>query len=180
MFNTPLFLNPIQILKDLNIEEGMNIADFGAGSGYMTFHAAKMIGKKGTIYALDVNKTVVAHLKKEAKQKNLSNIQTIWTNLEMVNRNPIKPNAIDLVLIVNMLFFESNKYYEVLKEAYRILKPAGRVVIVDWIKQATPFGPPLDERVNLEKLKQAAYNLGLNKIKEIEPGPYHFGLIFKK
>lgn len=179
MFNTPLFLNPIQILKDLNIEEGMDIADFGAGSGYMAFPAAKMIGKKGTIYALDVNKTVIAHLQKEAKQKNLSNIKTAWTNLEMVNHNPIKPNTIDLVLIVNMLF-ESNKYYEVLKEACRILKPSGKTVIIDWIKQATPFGPPLDERVNLEKLKQTAYSLGLNKIKEIKPGPYHFGLIFKK
>lgn len=179
MNNTPLFLNPIQILKDLNTEERMNVANFGAGSGYMVFPAAEMVGKKGTIYALDVNKTVIAHLQKEAKQKNLNNIKTVWTNLEIVSRNPIKPNAIDLVLIVNMLF-ESNKYYEVLKEACRILKPSGRIAIVDWIKQATPFGPPLDERVNLEKLKQTAYSLGLNKIKEIKPGPYHFGLIFKK
>lgn len=179
MNNAPLFLNPIQILKDLNIEEGMNIADFGAGSGYMVFPAAEMVGKKGLIYALDVNKTVIAHLQKEAKQKNFSNIKTIWTNLEMVNRNPIKPNAVDLVLIVNMLF-ESTKYYEIIKEACRILKPAGRVVIIDWIKQATPFGPSLDERVNLEKLKQTAYSLGLNKIKEFEPCPYHFGIVFKK
>lgn len=179
MDNAHLFLNPIQILKDLNIEQGMDVADFGAGSGYISFIAAEMIGKKGTLYAMDVKKTIIKHLQKEVKQQNLSNIKVVWTNLEMVSRNPVKPNAIDMVLIINTLF-ESHKYYEILKEAHRILKHGGKIAIIDWIKQATPFGPPLDERVNLEKLKQIAYSLGLNKIKEWNPGPYHFGLIFKK
>jgi ubiquinone/menaquinone biosynthesis C-methylase UbiE len=173
------FLNPEQILKDIDLEAGMTIADFGAGSGYMSFKAAKLVGKNGSVDALDVKKSIIEHLQNEIKHQNLSNVKAVWTNLELINHNPIKDQSVDLVLIVNMLF-QSNKHYQILKEAWRQLKSGGKILIIDWEKQATPFGPPKDERVDLEKLKQTAYSLGLNKIREFKPGPYHFGLVFKK
>ena len=67
------FLNPEKILKNLNLEAGMTIADFGAGSGYMSFKAAKLVGKNGSVNALDVKKSIIEHLKNEIKHQNLNN-----------------------------------------------------------------------------------------------------------
>lgn len=173
------FLDPTQILIDLNIEERMQVADFGAGSGYMTFQVSRMVGPKGYVYALDVKKSVIEHLNAEIKRRDLTNVSAIWTDIEMLGRNPITNARVDLVLIVNMLF-QSTKHYDVLKEAYRIMKPGGRLVVIDWKKQAAPFGPPPDDRIDLDKFKEMAYTLGLNKVKEFEAGPYHFGVVFKK
>jgi len=179
MTDNAQFLDPTQILKDLNLEEGMIIADFGAGSGYMSFKAAEMVGKHGLVYALDVKKAVIEHLKNEIRRQGLDNVKSVWTNLEMVNYNPIKPGKVDIVMVVNMLF-QSHKYADILAEAKRELKPGGKILVVDWKKTGAPLGPPVEERVDLEKIKQSAYTLELNKIREFEASPYHFGIVFKK
>lgn len=174
-----LFLDPKKILLDMDLTEGMYIADFGAGSGYMSFQAAEMVGPRGRVYALDVQKPVIEHINQEIKARHLANIKVIWTDLEMVGRNPIPASSIDLVLLVNTIF-QSTKKNEMLKEVVRQLKPTGRLLVVDWKKTSAPFGPRVDERVDLEKFKELAYNLGLNKIQEFDAGPYHFGLVFRK
>src|SRR3989338_7307348 len=173
------FFDPSKILRDISVAEGMKIADFGAGTGYFTFAASRMVGQSGMIWALDVKKSAIKHLEDDILFRNLTNVRAIWTNLEMRRLNPIPDNSIDLVLIANMLF-QSHKYGEIFGEAYRELKPGGRVVIIDWQKAYIPFGPPGDDRVDLEKLKEAAYSIGFNKIREFEPSPYHFGIIFRK
>lgn len=174
------FLDPHEIIKLLDVKEGMVVADFGAGSGYKTFEAAELVGKdKGMVYALDVKKSVIEHLKGEMRRRNISNVKPIWTDLEILGRNHIPPHSVDIVLIVNMLY-QSMKHHNVLEEAARILKPGGQMVIIDWTSSNTPFGPPIDERVSIEKIKQIAYDLEFNKIKEFQAGQYHFGVIFKK
>ncbi len=173
------FFDPDQILKDVGIEEGMIIADFGAGNGYMAFSAAPLVGSKGTVYALDVKKSVISHIRAEIKARSTSNIKLIWTNLEIFGANPIQDNSVDVVLIVNTLF-QSQKHKEMLREAKRVTKSGGLIVIVDWKKESAPFGPPVDERVSIEKIKQIGYDMELNKIKEFSAGKYHFGIVFKK
>jgi ubiquinone/menaquinone biosynthesis C-methylase UbiE len=178
--NQPInFFDPTNFLKHIEVREGMKIADFGAGNGHIAFKVAEIVGDKGIVYALDIKKNIIAHLENEAKHQGLHQVKPVWTDLEMIHYNPIASETVDIVLIINMLF-QSNKHAAVLKEAYRILAPGGIVVIVDWKKTATPFGPPPDERVTLEKIKQIAYTIGLNRIKEFEPDPYHFGIVLRK
>lgn len=176
--NSQLF-NPDDVLKEIGIAEGMTIADFGAGSGYITFRIAPLVGARGIVYALDVKKTVVNHINSEIKARAMKNIKPIWTNLEVTGANPIPVNSVDLVFIVNTLF-QSHRHKNILEEAKRVVKPGGNIVIVDWRKESAPFGPPPDERVSIEKLKQIGYDEGLNKIREFQAGKYHFGLVFKK
>lgn len=177
--NPSHFLDPSALFTFFTVEEGMKIADFGAGSGYIAFKAAELVGKRGVVYALDIKKSIISHLDNEVRERNLTQVKPVWTNLELFNHNPIKESTIDIVLIVNMLF-HSTKHTDILKEAYRTLKPGGILVVVDWKKVKIPFGPSIDERVTLEKLKEIAYTIGLNRFTEFEPSPYHFGIIFKK
>ena len=177
--DAPQFLSPDSFLKDLHIEEGMRIAEFGAGRGYIIFKVGELVGQKGCVYALDIQKSVISHLKDEITHRGTQNITPTWTNIELLGHNPVKNNELDMVLVVNMLF-QSSKYKNIMEEAKRELKPGGEIVIIDWKKQSAPFGPPLEHRVDLEKLKRIAYSLELNKIREFEPGQYHFGIVFRK
>lgn len=173
------FFDPDEILKEIGVEEGMTLADFGTGGGYITFRAAPLVGSKGLVYALDVKKSVVSHINAEVKARAVPNVKPVWTNLEIIGANPIAANSVDIVFIVNTLF-QSRRHKAILKEAKRVAKPGGRIVIVDWRKESAPFGPPPDERVSIEKLKQIGYDEGLNKISEFSAGKYHFGIVFKK
>jgi len=173
------FLDPKFLLEKIGIKQNMKVADFGAGTGYMAFAAADLVGRDGLVYALDVQKSVIKHLQTEIKRLKIANVQTIWTNLEKIGANPIKPLSLDLILIVNTLY-QSTKQGEILREAIRALSAGGIILIVDWKSAGTAFGPSVDERVDIVKLKNLANNLGLNKIDEFEAGPYHFGLVFRK
>ena len=69
---------------------------------------------------------------------------------------------------------------EILREAIRILKKGGRVVVVEWKNVALPFGPPPEERVNIDLLKNGTQKLGLKLEEEFFAGQFHYGLVFIK
>jgi len=156
------------------------MADFGCGSaGHFVFPAAEMVGKNGMVYAIDIQRPVLESLKRKQRQENIKNIKPLWSNLEIYNSTKIEANSLDAVLLANTLY-QSHKRAEIIREAVRVLKKDGRLVIVEWKKVSIPFGPPVEERVDIHSLKKAAQKLGLDFAKEFFIGSYHFGLIFNK
>lgn len=168
------------VLSNAKLEEGMKMADFGCGSvGHFVFPAAQIVGEKGTVYAIDIQRPVLESLKRKQRQENIKNVKPLWSNLEIFNSTKIEANSLDVVLLANTLY-QSHKRAEIIREAVRVLKKDGRLVIVEWKKVSIPFGPPVEERVDIHSLKKAAQKLGLNYNKEFFIGTYHFGLIFNK
>ncbi|MEI6378032.1 MAG: methyltransferase domain-containing protein [Candidatus Falkowbacteria bacterium] len=174
-FNTKL-LNLELILEKLDVASGMTIADFGCGrSGVFSFLMAEKVGKKGLIYALDIIKAHLQSIEHEAALHNFSNIRTIWTDLEGPNNIPNE--SVDIVLIINTLH-QSQKYDNILKQAYRIAKKGGKIAVIDWLKISSPLAP--EHRLNKIEVIQAAKLLGIAKHDEFMAGKYHFGLVFYK
>ena len=64
--------NPDDILKDLQL--GMMFADIGCGDGFFSIFAAKKVGEKGKVYAVDVDASAIQRLKDKAKVEGLKNI----------------------------------------------------------------------------------------------------------
>ena len=65
-------------------------------------------------------------------------------------------------------------------EAIRLLKPKGKLLVIDWGNAMTSFGPPPADRVKPETVKTLAKKLKLLLLDEFEAGSYHYGLIFQK
>lgn len=173
-------LNAQFILSKAGVGEKMKVADFGCGAtGYFVIPAARLVGPQGVSYALDIQKSALDGVKNQAKIDNISNIEYIWTNLEIVGATKIADAALDVVLIINNLY-QSKKQGEILREALRLLKVGGTLLVVDWKKIGTPFGPTMAERVDPEDIKNLTLSLGFKLKEEFEAGAYHFGLIFKK
>jgi ubiquinone/menaquinone biosynthesis C-methylase UbiE len=166
-------------LAQLEIKEGMIVADLGCGSGFLAVKAAQLVGDEGTVYAVDVQKSVISEIKSKIRLLGLRNIVPVWANLEILGNSEIKENSVDLALLVHILH-QSKKRKEILKETMRILKPEGKVLIVDWKKTGTPIGPPIDLRVEEEVLRKEAEEVGFKYVKEITTDSYHYGFLMEK
>lgn len=168
------------ILAKIDIGERQHVAELGCGNfGFFVFPMARLVGKEGRVYAVDILKTTLADISSEAKKESLPQIVPVWSNLEIFKAAKIESSSLDSALLVNVLH-QSNKKVEILREAIRLLKRNGKLLIVEWKGADSPLGPAPDKRVNLSSLKNAAPKVGLEIIEEFSAGPYHFGLVLNK
>ena len=91
----------------------------------------------------------------------------------------IESSSLDTAFLINTLS-QSHKRVEILREAIRLLKKDGKLIVVEWKNTALPLGPPPEERVRIDNMKMAAQKLGLKLEEEFFAGQYHYGLIFVK
>lgn len=161
------------IIKDLPIKEGMVVCDFGSGAGGWVIPISKKLSS-GVVYAIDILDTAISALNSKIAAEKLFNIKPMLGNVEKGVK--IKDGYVDLVLITNLLFQVDN-IETVLREAYRILKPGGLILVVDWKKDAA-LGPA--KKILTEDVKAVADKIGLKYEKIFNAGNFHWGLLFKK
>ncbi len=170
------FLKPEEILDNLDIREGMKIADFGCGSGYFTILMAKRVGKGGVVYAVDVQGAALESVRGRARLFSILNIETIRANLEKEKGSTLKDRSLAMVLLANILFQSSAKD-AIIKEAKRVVSKDGKIVIIEWNKDGL-LGPELEYRTSKDEMKKLAKDLGLVLEKEFRAGDSHYGLVF--
>jgi len=170
------FLDPSQVLSQIELSSDMIAVDFGSGSGGWTISLAKRL-KDGKVFAIDILKEPLSALKSKANSERILNIQTICSNVENKGGSKLGDNSVDLVLMTNLLFQVENKK-AVFSEAKRILKKGGKILVVDWLPK-TPLGPEKG-RVSPTEVKKLAKDSGLKFEKEFKAGAYHYGIILEK
>ena len=168
------------IIKKIGAVEKMKIADLGCGSsGFFVFPLAQLVGKEGLVYAVDVKKESLESITRKARQNNLRQIKTVWSNLEIFNATKIEPESLDVALLINTLYQSQNRV-DIIREAMRMLKKGGRLFIIEWNKRPCPFGPQADHKVEIDLLKNGMQRLSMRLEEEFLAGDYHYGLIFIK
>lgn len=173
------FLNPDKIALEFGLKEGMNAADFGCGAGYFTVLMAKFVGETGKVTALDVQESPLDSVMVKAKAAGIENVQTVRSNLEVLGSSKLRDESQDIVLLANILF-QSVKKELIIREAVRVTKKNGMLIIIDWEKGGNGFGPPDYLRLDEESMKSVAVGEGLIFERNIDAGAFHYGLIFRK
>ena len=171
------FSKPAENIDQFNLTAGMTVADFGAGSGAYALAMARCVGQSGRVYAIDVQKELLARLGREAKAEHLANLEVIWSDLERAGGSKLADRLVDFVLFANLLFQISGQYTLFL-EAKRILKPDGRLAVIDWRESYGNLGPPAERVVKIETVKDIASQAGFVFQKEFSAGDHHYGLLF--
>jgi len=121
------FLLPrMNILKEVGIEAGFHVLDYGCGPGSYILPLAKLVGKSGKIYALDVHPLAIQAVQRLASRKRLENVQTILSDC----KTGLPPNSVDAILLYDVLHDLDNPS-GVLAELHRILKPKGILSLSD-------------------------------------------------
>jgi ubiquinone/menaquinone biosynthesis C-methylase UbiE len=171
------FFNPSRVLSIMGLSDRTeDVAEFGCGYGTFTIPVARMI--KGTIYAIDIEKEMIALTQQEAQKHHLHNVKTILRDF-MAQGTGLKDGSVDYVMLFNILHIEQPEV--LLKESCRILRPEGKLGIIHWnYDPTTPRGPSMDIRPKPEQCIQWAENEGFIKTEQYDLKPYHYGIVLKK
>ncbi len=170
------------VLGEAGVTEGMTVADLGCGShGFFVFQASKMVGDKGVVYAVDIQKPVLEAIDSKLRLDNVGNVRTVRTDLEVVGaaRTSIPDGSLDVDFLINTLY-QTKDYTAVCREAARMLKNGGRLLIIEWKKTAAPMGPEVSRRLDQAIARQCAEAAGLILEKNFVAGQYHYGMVFVK
>jgi len=173
------FLAPEMVIGQFGLAPGMRVADFGSGGGYFTILMSQIVGDGGFVTAIDVVEADLEVVRAKAGSAGIKNLNTVRANLEVMGSSGITDGSQDFVLMANILF-QNDEKAGIIQEAKRILKPEGKLVVIDWKKKGQGFGPPDQYRVSKETAQSLAQQEGFVFEREINAGSFHFGLVFRK
>jgi len=175
-------LNNPQRLKDippeyiwhrLNMEKADMLVEIGAGTAFFSIAFLQHV-KPSKIYACDVSEIMIEWIKTNVVPK-YPDIIPVKTE---ENSIPLDDQIADLVFMI-ALHHELDNPTLILEESYRLLKPAGNILIVDWKKKDMPEGPPVEIRYLPEQVSKQMVDSGFKDVTVVDELPRHF-LVFGK
>jgi ubiquinone/menaquinone biosynthesis C-methylase UbiE len=172
-------LDPEKLLGEAGLSIGEHYADFGSGTlGHFAIPGSAMVGREGKVYAVDILKSALAAVEGRARSEGIINLTTVWGDLEHPRgTDAIPEHSVNLVSLINITGLLKHKG-QTLPNAKRVLKPGGRLLLVDWKKGGAGFGPPAERRVSPEEIKPLVEAQGFKLSKEFEAGASHWGLLY--
>src|SRR4029078_4781962 len=149
------------------IELGETVLDLGSGGGIDVFLSARRVGPTGKVYGLDMTDEMLALARENQQKAGVTNVEFLKGDIEQI---PLPDNSVDLI-ISNCVINLSPDKDQVLKEAFRVLKPGGRRAVSDIVvRGALPqeirhsmelwagcVAGALEESVYLAKLRHAGF-----------------------
>jgi len=173
-----VFTNPLENLKNFDIRENMILVDLGAGTGFYSIHSAHMV-PKGKVYAIDINQDFLRTIRNKAKDLYISNLECFHGDIEKKNGTKLASNIADRVIASNILFQLEDKN-SFLEEAYRILKPGGKLLLIDPQMDSLVLGKHKNRAIPRNKAHEMFEEIGLEWERDILAGSHHYGMIFSK
>jgi len=120
-------LQPERVMDVIGLRPGMVVGEAGAGRGYFTFKLARRVGASGKVYANDIDRAALDHVRQVCRDDNIGNVETVVGEVE----DPLFPvTGLEVVVMVYALhdFARPAAFLESLK---KYLEPGGSVVILD-------------------------------------------------
>ena len=165
---------PEAVFDALGVKEGSWVADLGAGTGYFSVRLSRRVGASGKVYAIDVEPKLVAYLRDRAAREKLANVESV---LAAYDDPRLPDSSVDLVLIVDT-WHHIDARLKYLDRLRKVLRPGGRVAIVDYKAGDIPVGPPPEHRLAREAVLAELEKAGWEKVSESEALPYQYVLGF--
>ncbi|MBI3888815.1 class I SAM-dependent methyltransferase [Candidatus Nomurabacteria bacterium] len=170
-----MFTDPVKNLKTLGLAENDIVADLGAGTGFYSVAAGAVV-PRGKVYAVELQKDFLDTIKHKVKEAHLSNVEIIWGNIEKLGGTKIADTVVDVAIASNVLFQVEDKE-KFIEEIKRILKPNGKVLLVDWSEESIMKGGGIVPR---EKARTMFEKKGFAWVRDIDAGAHHYGIILRK
>lgn len=172
-------LHAMEILEALDVESGDHVADLASGrTGHFVFGAARTVGDDGRVYAVDLLRDALSVLEGYRALHRLQNVIPVWGNLERHQGVDIPEHSLDCALLVHALGYMKEQEAAV-REAQRLMKPGGRVVVIDWQRDARHPLAPLARAGSSDTADVLFSHIGCKKHGEFSPSPWHWGRVYR-
>jgi ubiquinone/menaquinone biosynthesis C-methylase UbiE len=172
-------INPFKVLEQAGLQAEMRVADLGCGSlGHFVFPAAQLVGPSGRVYAVDIQKTALQAVERQARQHQFWNVECVWSDIDVLGATRIPGRSLDLTLVVNNFFLSTNRP-SLIREALRLTKPGGHILIIEWKKETSVLGPHLSQRMDIDEVRAYVHGVDLAEEKELTVGSDHYGLLYR-
>jgi ubiquinone/menaquinone biosynthesis C-methylase UbiE len=167
---------PSLLLESLHLKPGDAVADIGAGSGYLSWRMARLVGTEGRVFAVDIQKEMLVLLSQSMAARGITNVETV---LGTITNAALPASSVDLAIMVDV-YHEFSHPYEMMASICAALKPGGRVVFVEY-RAEDPSVPikPLHKMTEAQVRKEMSVQ-PLQWVQTLENLPRQHIVIFKK
>lgn len=172
------FVVPSLVVSHFHINPGETVADLGAGNGYFLSELVAAVGEEGVVYACDIQRPLIESLGDQARTYPDGVVRPIWGDLEQKNGSKIATDTVDRAIMVNILFQIQDKSAAV-AEIQRLVRPGGKVFVVDWTEPWGGLGPREDMVCSEEEAVRHFEQAGLVLENTFPSGEHHYGLAFR-
>ena len=148
--------NPLAIAS---LQPGQTVLDLGSGAGFDCFLAANAVGPSGRVIGVDMTHEMLAKARANAQKDGFQNVEFRLGEIEAL---PLADASVD-VIISNCVINLSPEKERVFREAFRVLKPAGRLAVADIVATA-----PLPEEVRSDWAAYTGCMAGASQVSDLE------------
>lgn len=148
---------PQGVVEKLSLARGARVADLGSGTGYFTWHLAKAVGARGTVYAVEIDKTAMDMIFKEMVARGTPNVRPVLAE----PHDPRLPEPVDLVFSCNV-YHDMTDRIDYFRSLASSLRPGGRVAILDFHPRgffSGMFGHRTEKEEVRREMEAAGYQL---------------------
>ena len=162
--------DPGLVFEKLALKKGDIFLDLGCGAGDYSIHAARIVGETGSIFAVDLWSEMLDKICEDAIALGIHNIHPVVSDIR--KKIEVSNASMDVCLISTVLHMmdfltETDRLFAEIK---RILKPGGKLAIIECKKENSSFGPSINLRISPEELEKGLVKFGFSKINYIDLG----------
>jgi Methylase involved in ubiquinone/menaquinone biosynthesis len=165
-----------EIISEIGINSSDRIADIGCGIGYFTFPLAEVVGSKGLVYALDIEEEMLQDIKDKLAEDNIKNVVPVLTRPYQLT---LENSTVGVAFLCTVMH-EVELREKFLKEVNRILLADGKIIMIEWIKKDSDYGPPADHRLDKNTIKRNLSRTGFQEIEIKDFNEYFYIVTAKK
>lgn len=151
---------PDEIFSMINLKKGDVFLDIGAGPGGFSIPAANLVGPGGKVIALDISQEILDYLSVRVNEAGIENIEIIRSE----ENDLMVPDQTGDISFLCMVFHETTTPVLFLQKVFRATKPGGKVVVIEWAKKPMEKGPPIEDRLELEEVKDYLRETGFTNV----------------
>jgi ubiquinone/menaquinone biosynthesis C-methylase UbiE len=167
---------PDKMLDALEIQPGHVVADVGAGAGYISLRLARRVGPSGKVLATDLQPQMLQMLTANARAAGIKNIQPIRCT---PSDQKLPESAVDLAIMVDV-YHECSEPEATLQGLWKALKPAGRLVLVEFRAEDPDVPIKPEHKMTLAQVRREIEPQGFVFKQSLEFLPWQHLIIFEK